>query len=143
MTPKQLNPTEAKTQTLNLLEKTPFVTFGTSGQDGWPDVRVLLVAAKDGVDTVWFATGIDSAKIGELKATPKAVIYGYDAEQMAEFRLFGTVSLLTDAAARRKIWQDDFIRHFPGGIDSPDMIVLRFDTDHGLYDRYGTEIGKF
>ncbi len=143
MTPKQLNPTEAKTQTLALLEKTPFVAFATNGQGGWPDVRVLLVAAKDGVETFWFATDIDSPKIGELRKDPKAVIYGYEVEGMAEFRLFGTVTLLTDAAARRKIWQDDFVRHFPGGIDAPNMMVLRFDTDHGFYDCYGTESGKF
>lgn len=143
MNPKQLSAAEAKDRTLTALEKTPFVSFGTIGADGWPDLRVLLVATKDGVETVWFATSIDSPKIAELKANPKAVIYGYDAEQMLEFRLFGTVALLTDTAARQKIWQDDFIEHFPDGIDSPSMIVLRFDTDHGFYDCYGRETGTF
>ena len=143
MNPQQLNAEEAKARTLQTLEKTPFVSFGTFGLDGWPNIRVLLIAAKDGVETIWFATSIDSPKISELKANPKAVIYGYELEAMLEFRLFGTVELLTDSASRKKIWQDDFIQHFPDGIDSPEMIVLRFNTDHGIYDCYGKEVGKF
>ena len=143
MNPTFLNADETKNRTIKALEKIPFVSFGTLGADGWPDLRVLLVAAKDGVESIWFATSFDSTKISELKRNPKAVIYGYDPEQMLEFRLFGTAELLTDSASRQKIWQDDFIQHFPDGIDSPSMIVLRFDTDHGMYDCYGRETGKF
>ena len=64
-------------------------------------------------------------------------------ETMTEFRLFGKVELLSDAASRRKVWRDDFIEHFPNGVDCPTMVVLRFETDHGMYDNYGNEQGKF
>ena len=143
MSPAILDTATAKSRILQLIEKNPFVSFGTLGSDNWPDLRVLLVAAKDGVESVWFATSTDSAKIAELKRNPKAVIYGYEMEPMAEFRLFGNVELLSDSASRQKIWQDDFLQYFPGGIDSPEMIVMRFDTDHGVYECYGKESGKF
>ena len=126
-----------------MLEKETFVSLATFGTDDYPDVRVLLVAAKDGVDTIWFATETAARKIAQLKKNPKAVIYGYDMESMTEFRLFGSVELLTDSAARQKIWRDDFIQHFPDGIDSPTMIVLKFNTGHGAYDSYGRGTGKF
>ena len=142
MNPAIIDAQTAKSRILQMLEKNPFVAFGTLGVDGWPDLRALLVAAKDGVESIWFATSTDSPKVAELKQNPKAVIYGYDME-MVEFRLFGNVELLSDSVSRQKIWQDDFIQHFPDGIDSPDMIVLRFDTDHGIYDCYGKETGKF
>jgi len=143
MNPTVLAANEAKSRVLQILEKNPFVSLATFGDNDWPDVRVLLVAAKDGVDSIWFATGTESAKIAQLQKNPKAAIYGFDMEAMTEFRLFGTVELLSDAASRRKIWRDDFIQYFPDGVDSPTMIVLRFDTDHGVYDSYGREIGKF
>ena len=143
MNPVILDAPTAKSRILQIVEKNPFVSFGTLGADGWPDLRVLLIAAKDGVESIWFATSTDSPKIAELKQNPKAVIYGYEMEPMAEFRLFGNVELLSDSASRQKIWQDDFIQHFPDGIDSPDMIVMRFKTDHGIYDCYGKETGKF
>ncbi len=150
MNPQQLNSTETKERILGAFEKIgrcasncEIVSFGTIGLDGWPNVRVLLVAARDGVDTIWFATGADSKKIAELKANPKATIYGYDGEAMQEFRLFGQVDMRTDAEARQKIWRDDFIEHFPGGMDSPDMVVLQFKTESGFFDSYMREVGTF
>ena len=143
MNPTILDVTEAKSRILQLLEKNPFVSLATFGANDWPDVRVLLVAAKDSTDSIWFATSTESAKIAQLQQNPKATIYGYDLEAMTEFRLFGNVKLLSDSASRQKIWQDDFLQYFPDGIDSPEMIVLRFDTDHGVYDSYGRELGNF
>ena len=133
---------EAKSQILQMLEKNPFVSFATFGGD-YPDVRVLLVAANDGVDSIWFATSTESSKIAQLRKNSKAAIYGYDLQLMKEFRLFGNVELLSDSAARQKIWRDGFIQHFPDGINSPTMIVLHFNTESGVYDDYMKEIGKF
>jgi len=143
MNPVILDAAQAKSRILQILEKNPFVSVATFGAEDWPDVRVLLVATKDDVDALWFATSTESAKIAQIRKNPKAAIYGFDMETMTEFRLFGHVELLSDAASRRKIWRDDFIQHFPDGVDSPTMIVLRFDTHHGIYDSYGREMGKF
>ncbi|MCL2117797.1 MAG: pyridoxamine 5'-phosphate oxidase family protein [Planctomycetaceae bacterium] len=143
MNPTILDAAQTKSRVLQMLEKSPFVSFATFGAGDWPDVRVLLVAAKDDVDSLWFATATESSKIAQLRNNPKAAIYGYDMDEMTEFRLFGKVELLSDSASRRKIWRDDFIQHFPDGVDSSTMIVMRFDTDHGVYDSYGRECGKF
>jgi general stress protein 26 len=145
MPPKILDAAEAQSRVLAMLEKIPFVSFATFG-DGYPDVRVLAVAAKDSIDAIWFATSTESPKIAQLQKNPKAAIYGYeivDCNTMSEFRLFGTVELLTDSASRQKIWHDEYIQHFPEGKDSPTLIVLRFKTDHGMYDDYFKETGKF
>ena len=143
MDPQVLDAAAAKSRVLQALGKNPLVSMATFSADGWPNVRLLLVAANDGTDSIWFATGSDSPKIAELHKNPKAALYGYDGETMMEFRLFGSVELLSDSASRRKIWRDDFIQYFPDGVDSPAMIVMRFNTDHGVFDHYGKEVGKF
>ena len=143
MEPKILDVAEIKSRILQMLDKETFLSVATFGTDGYPDVRVLLVAAKDGTDAIWFATGTDSNKIAQLQKNPKAAIYGYDMATMVEFRLFGSIELLTDSASRRKIWRDDFIEYWSDGVDSPNMTVLKFNTDHGMYDSYGREAGKF
>ncbi|MGL4595206.1 MAG: pyridoxamine 5'-phosphate oxidase family protein [Thermoguttaceae bacterium] len=143
MNPTVLDVQTTKSRILALLEKTPVISFGTCGPNEWPNVRALLVAAYDGVETLWIATSVASTKVAELKSNPKAVIYGYNCEAMQDFRLFGNVDLLSDSASRKKIWRDDFIKYFPEGIDSPDMIVLRFNTDHGTYNCYARETGTF
>lgn len=143
MNPAILDVTKTKSRILQILEKNPFVSVATFGSDGWPNVRILVVAAKDDVDSLWFATATDSKKISEIRNNPKCAVYGFDMEAMTEFRLFGNIELLSDPASRRKIWRDEFIQHFPDGVDSPSMIILRFNTDHGIYDNYGKEFGKF
>ena len=141
MIPKDISAGEAKSRILQMLKKNPNVLFATFGET-YPDIRVLVVTANDETDVLWFATETESAKIAQLRNNPKAVIYAYDAEPMSEFRLFGSVELLNDSAARQKVWQDDFVEHWPDGIDSPAMTVLRFNTDNGVYSNY-EEIGHF
>ena len=141
MTPKDLPASEAKSRILQMLKKNNFVSFATFGE-AHPDVRVLVVTANDGTDALWFATETESTKIAQLKKNPNATIYAYDTEPMQEFRLFGNVELLTDSASRQKVWQADFTEHWPDGIDSPAMIVLRFTTASGVYSNWD-EIGRF
>ncbi len=138
-----LSAADAKAASFKALESIPFVSFATSGLDGWPNLRMLAVAAKDGIDTLWFATATTEKKVIELKANPKAVVYGYDPQSMKEFRLFGNVALLDDPASRKKVWCDDFLQYFLEGINSPTMIVLKFTTDHGQYASYGEGAGTF
>ena len=135
----------AKTAALKTLESLPCpsVSFGTFGLDGWTNLRILAIANHDGIDTLWFATTVTEKKVAELKANPKAVVYGYDPQSMAEFRLFGNVELLSDSASRRKAWREDFIQYFPEGVDSPTMIVIKFTTDHGQYVDYSVGTGTF
>jgi len=142
MSPKNLDSAETKERILQMLDKSPFVSFVTFGED-YPDVRVLLVLTKDGADTIWFATETGSGKLEQLRKNPKAALYGYELEAMKEFRLFGSTELLTDSAARQKIWRDDLLQYFPDGIDSPTMVVIRFITEQGVYSDYLTETGKF
>ena len=138
-----LSASEAKAAALKTLESLPFVAFGTFGLDGWPNLRMLAVAAKDGIDTLWFATSTTEKKIDELRANSKAAVYAFDPQSLREFRLFGNVELLSDPASRRKAWHDDFLQYFPEGVNSPTMIVLKFTTHHGQYAAYGEGIGTF
>jgi Uncharacterized stress protein (general stress protein 26) len=139
----KLSAAAAKAAAMKALETTPFVAVATFGPDGWPDLRTLAVAAKDGIDTLWFATGTDGKKVAELKANPKSAIYGYDPQSMKEFRLFGSIELLSDSASRRKAWRDDFAQYFPDGVDSPNMVVMKFTMHHGEYTSYDAGVGTF
>ena len=143
MDTQKLTPTEAKAETAKTLEAVPFVAFGTRGTDGWPDVRMMAVAAREGVETLWFGTSAESKKCGQLKVDPRGVVYGFDSAMMREFRLFGRVEMKTDAESRRKIWRDEFLRYFPEGVDSPTLVVLKFVTEQGEYASLGEGAGRF
>lgn len=143
MDTKLLTSAEAKEKSAQVLQQLPFVSMATLGTDGFPDLRMMAVAARDGMETLWFGTSTDAKKVTQLKANPNAVIYGYHPETMREFRIFGKIELLNDSASRKKIWHDDFLQYFPEGVDSPTLVVLRFDVDHGEYASYGEGQGTF
>ena len=83
-----------------------------------------------------------SPKAKQLKANPKAALYGVVMENFGEFRLFGEAELLTDSASRRRAWRDDFAMHWPDGPDSPDTVAIRFKAKRGQWATIG-KIGSF
>ena len=143
-TPK-LAPADAKVAALKALESLmpPFISLATLGPDGSPDLRMMALAARDGIGTLWFGTSTESKKFAQLKTDPRAVVFGYDASSMREFRLFGKIELLNDPASRRKIWHDDFLGYFPDGVDSPNLVVLKLTVERGEYASVDAGVGTF
>lgn len=139
----KISPEEAERAALKLLEKTCPLMVGTIGKDGGPNVRYLVVGAFDGLETVWFSTSAGSEKVAEIKADPRAVLYGSHPETMSEFRLFGTVELLTDMESRKRVWKEEYKQYWPDGIESPDIMVLKFSTRRGCYNGSDGKSGTF
>ncbi len=135
---------EARAKAEKLLEKAKAVFLATNGSlGGHPNVRAMQVARAEGVVRIWFATSLDSGKIIELVKDNKATIYGYSPRTNAEFRLWGNVTILDDLESRKHIWQDEFKAFFPGGVNDPDLRVLRFDANNGVYNTPEGKSGHF
>lgn len=140
----ELTHKEARAKAEKLLSATKTVFLATNGSHGHPNVRAMMPLRIDGgVQTIWFSTGLDSSKIIELVKDDKAAVYGYSSRSMAEFRLWGRTTILEDAASRKLIWVDDLKEHFPGGLNDPNLRVLRFDVVSGLYCNKDGKSGIF
>ncbi|MGL4942433.1 MAG: pyridoxamine 5'-phosphate oxidase family protein [Thermoguttaceae bacterium] len=135
---KQLTPNETRKAAEKFLQGRCPLVMATTGDDGFPDVRCLAVGATDGVDAIWFATETHSTKSAQLKKNPKAALYAYNSQEFGECRLYGTVEFLSDRASREKVWKDSYAMYWPDGIDSPNMVVLKFKIERC---RYGTMDG--
>ncbi|MDR3164260.1 MAG: pyridoxamine 5'-phosphate oxidase family protein, partial [Synergistaceae bacterium] len=93
----------------------------------------LVTAKAEGVKTLWFVASEESSKVKELLRDDKAVIYVPAARGGGEVRFWGNVEILEDMASRKKVWSDEYAAHFPNGIESPDVRVLRFQVSNGIY----------
>lgn len=133
MKERELTQREARTKAEKLLSGAKAVYLGTNGSHGHPNVRAMMPVRIDGIERIWFSTALDSSKIIEMVKDDKAVIYGYSPRSMAEFRLWGNIVILEDAASRKKIWNDELKKHFEGGVNDPNLRVLRFDVVSGMY----------
>ena len=70
------------------------------------------------------ATSAASMKVNDFKQNDKAgLCYEHYGDGVA---LRGVVEVIADDEQRRKLWQDWFIHHFPGGPTDPDYVLLRF-----------------
>ena len=140
----EISAKEAREKTEKLLEKVKAVFLATNGSHGGhPNVRAMMVAKNEGIVRIWFGTSLDSGKIIELVKDNKATIYGYSPRTMTEFRLWGNVAILDDAESRKHIWRDEFKVHFPGGVNDPNLRVLRFDASNGVFSTPDGKSGHF
>jgi general stress protein 26 len=107
--------------------------MGTNGENGHPNLRALVTAKAEGIKTLWFLSDEESSKVQELLRDDKAVIYAPALRGAGEVRFWGNVEILEDMASRKKVWSDEAAAHFPEGIESPNIRVLRFKVSNGIY----------
>ena len=130
-------------KTTKLLAGAKKVYMATNGSHGHPNLRAMAPIKVEGANIIWFTAFAGSSKILELQNDNHAVIY-FDAPRMAgEFRLWGFVEILDDMESRKKVWNDITAQHFPDGIESPNLRVLRFDTVNGTYTNKNMETFPF
>ncbi|MDR1136915.1 MAG: pyridoxamine 5'-phosphate oxidase family protein [Synergistaceae bacterium] len=124
---------EASAKTERILAGAKVVYIATNGSHGHPNVRAMTPAKTDGAKTLWFVTDVGSSKVAELTRDGKAVIYAAAPRGTGECRVWGGVDILEDRASREAAWRDEFAAHFPDGMDSPNLRVLRFNVSNGIY----------
>ena len=137
MKERELTQKEARAKVEKLMANVETMFFATNGSHGHPNIRAMMPVRIDGTQAVWFATSLESSKLIELVKDNKAAIYGYAPNSMAEFRLWGNVTILDDHESRHLVWTDELKEHFPEGADDPILRVLRFDVVSGLYYKDG------
>lgn len=116
-----------------VLESAKCVYMATNGENGHPNLRALGRFKLEGIKTLWFFSDEKSSKVQELLRDDKAVIYAPAARGAGEVRLWGNVEILDDMASKKKVWSDEAAAHFSGGIESPNIRVLRFKVSNGIY----------
>jgi general stress protein 26 len=138
-----LSTAEAKAKTERVLTEAKVVYMATNGSHGHPNVRAMSPAKADGTKALWFITDAGSSKIAELANDGKSVIYAEARRGAGECRVWGSVDILEDSASREMVWRDEYKEHFPGGIDSPELRVLRFNVSNGVYCGKTGKKGEF
>jgi len=128
-----LSTEEAIEKSKKLLMSLQVLYLGTNRSNGFPNIRAFSIGNAESLSTIWFSTSVKSEKIKEIRLNPKVVLYGYDQHSMAELRLFGRIEMLSDIDSRKKIWKEEYLKYWPDGIHSPDLTVLKFSAEFGIY----------
>jgi len=125
-----------------LVSAAPYATMGTIGPSGAPSMRAMTVLQNDGLETVWFATGLNTAKVANLRQNPTATLFMADSEIGVGVTLIGTADVLTDRETTQRFWKPGLKRWFLQGPTDPNFCVLRFTAKQLIFslDRQTTTI---
>ena len=117
-----------------LLEHFPIAVMVTAS-DGTVTARPIGVAgdhaAFDG--TLWFITDKRSRKVQAIQQGAATLLVFQNDERGAYLHLKGRASVVEDPLKLRELYTTIQRTWFPGGLDDPDITLIRFDADEGDY----------
>ena len=116
---------DLKQKVVELINRNRYSNLITFGTDGTPHGRIMtnLPLGKDMV--IWFATGLSTNKIKDIKKNPNVSVFVDDPNDQTNASIIGKAEIVTDARLLKKFWQEPFGFFFPRGPSDPDYCLLK------------------
>jgi general stress protein 26 len=97
-------------------------TYLATVQDSKPWVRAMQIASVDDDGTIWYATGLSTNKVGQIRENPQVCISIYEAG--TSLRIFGVAEIITASELKDKFWQESWSTFFTSR-DDPEYVLIR------------------
>jgi general stress protein 26 len=134
---------QLKEACLNLMETTDVMYLSTIGSNGFPQMRVMgnlrnkeecriaeeLFAEHNEDFLIYMLTGHSSDKMEQIRANSKVSVYFCNSAELHTFLLIGNAEEIDDPDLKKRIWQDEWKMHWPGGPEDPEFIILKLLPD--------------
>lgn len=114
-----------------IVRNAKIATIGKIDDKGYPRTSMISNIKTEGLNTLWFTTGLTSSKVKFFTQNNKASVCYTDGEN--NVTLLGIVDILTDPDLKEQLWLDWFIHYFPGGVTDPNYCLLKFTTKEVHY----------
>jgi general stress protein 26 len=116
-----------------LIEKIEIAMMTTVSKDGWLHSRPMYTQRHDFDGTLWFFVSKNSVKVDEIANHPRVNISYAAPNDQRYVSVSGTAALVEDRAQAKKFWSPLYKAWFPGGLDDPELALLRIDVEHAEY----------
>lgn len=130
---------DIKSQIRKLRQEAQVAYVASVNEDGFPQIKGMLVLEHDSIKTHYFSTNTSSKRVKQFLNNPKASVYYVDdTKDKYKGALFtGTMEVCTDHETKAMLWREGFEMYYPKGIDDEDYCVYRFTAEtvnyyHGL-----------
>ncbi len=139
-----LSPKELKEKILAKLTGPTLCAVATVTDDGKPWVRYMILSADEHL-TIWGATFASFRKVGEIRKNPEVhLTTGAKDMETAEsyLQIQARAEILTDAAAKKAMW-NDYLKNIFSGPDDPNYVVCRitpYRIEYCKMDRSPAEV---
>ncbi len=130
---------EAKQMSLELMKVAEAAYLSTIDSDGFPQTRVMgnlrnkeqcriaeeLFTGHDEDLLIYMLTGHSSDKMQQIRANSKVSVYFCNSAEFHTLLLVGNAEEINDLDLKKRIWQDEWKIHWPGGPEDPGLIMLK------------------
>ncbi len=116
---------DVKTKTRDYLDSVKTVSLATS-MESKPSCRIMEIQKVDKDLKILFVAHKSSPKIVHIYKNRSVCIVSFNEETVRDIRLFGRIEVLADMETKEYVWNDGLEPYFPGGINDPELTVLKF-----------------
>ncbi|MHC4156644.1 MAG: pyridoxamine 5'-phosphate oxidase family protein [Planctomycetota bacterium] len=144
-----MNEKELKQECLKLMEAAEAAHLSTIDSNGFPHTRIMgnlrnkeqcriaeeLFKQHDDDFLIYMLTGHSSEKMRQIRANPKVSVYFCNSAEFHTLLLVGNAEEIDDLDLKKRIWQDEWKMHWPGGPEDTEFIILKLlpDSAKGWY----------
>ena len=126
-----------KSEIINLRKNSKIAYVASVNEDGYPQIKAMLVLEHDSMQLQYFSTNTSSRRVRQFRNNPRASVYYCDEAQFKGALFTGTMEVCTDHDTKTFLWREGFEVYYPKGMDDEDYCVLKFKAEtvnyyHGL-----------
>ena len=114
--------------------------FGTAVSQVPLTARPMAVQTVDASGNLWFLSSRDSRTNRHIAADPRVQLFFANPGSSEYLTLDGTASVSDDRSLREEHWTPIAKTWFNGGVDDPDLTVIKVEAGDGYY--WDTKHGK-
>jgi pyridoxamine 5'-phosphate oxidase len=122
-----------KNEIYNLRKNSKIAYVASINNDGYPQIKAMLVLEHDSIQRQYFSTNLSSKRTRQFLKNPKASVYYCNEEQFKGVLFTGTMEVCTDRNTKTFLWREGFEMYYPKGVEDEDYCVLRFTADNVNY----------
>jgi len=116
---------DLKQSVAELIKRNRYSKLITFGPDQAPHARVMTNLPLGNDMVLWFATGLSTSKIKDIKTNPHVSVFIDDPNDLTNASIIGKAEIVTNAQLLKKYWQEPFRFFFPKGPSDPDYCLLK------------------
>ena len=116
-----------------LVKHNSICMFVTHLEDLPLESRPMSVAQVDDEGNMWFISGKSTTKNQEISTDPRVQLFFSNVSDQEYLTVYGTAGEVDDKAKLKEVWTPIAKAWFEGGIDDPDVSLLKVQPEDAFY----------
>lgn len=124
---------EAVAKIAKMIKGVRIAMFTTIEEEGHLHSRPMALQEVEFDGDIWFFTHQSAPKVHQIEEHPRVNVAFSDPEHQVYVSLSGRASLVLDKAKNHELWNPSLNAWFSGGVDDPDLALIKVDVDGAEY----------